>query len=138
MRKDMLLSWLVVFAVWMAGSYVVHETLLHDDYARLASLFRPESDAQRYFPFMILAHVLMAGAFVWIYSRGAEARPWVGQGVRFGLAVALLTVVPTYMIYFAVQPMPGATVAKQILFDGILVILLGVITAAIQRRPATS
>ena len=44
---------------------------------------------------------------------------------RFGLAVALLAVVPTYMIYYAVQPMPGALVVKQILVDGILLLLLG-------------
>ncbi|HXG45538.1 MAG TPA: hypothetical protein VNJ71_12370 [Gemmatimonadales bacterium] len=136
MTRQLLLAWLVVFVVWMAGSYVVHDTLLHDDYAQLASLFRPESDAARYFPLMILAHLIMAGAFVWIYSRGVEPAPWVGQGVRFGLAVALLTIVPTYLIYFVVQPMPGSTVVKQIAFDGILVVLLGVVVAAIYRRPA--
>jgi len=51
---------------------------------------------------MILAHVILSGALVWIYVRGAEAKPWMAQGVRFGVAVALLTVVPTYMIYFVV------------------------------------
>jgi hypothetical protein len=44
----------------------------------------------------------MAGAFVWIYSRGVADAPWVPQGLRFGLAVALLTVVPTYTIYYVV------------------------------------
>ena len=55
----------------------------------------------QYIPLMLLAHVLLAGSFVWIYTRGREpGKPWMGQGVRFGIAVALLTVVPTYMIYF--------------------------------------
>lgn len=49
-----------------------------------------------------MAHVIMAGAFVWIYSRGVADAPWVPQGLRFGLAVALLTVVPTYTIYYVV------------------------------------
>jgi hypothetical protein len=40
--------------------------------------------------------------------RGVEAKPWVAQGERFGIAVALLTVWPTYLIYYVVQPMPGA------------------------------
>jgi hypothetical protein len=30
----------------------------------------------------------------------------MAQGVRFGVAVALLTIVPSYLIYFVVQPMP--------------------------------
>jgi len=44
---------------------------------------------------MILAHVILAGAFVWIYSRGVEAKPWLAQGFRFGLAIALPTRVRT-------------------------------------------
>jgi len=90
--------------------------------------------AQGYFGWMLLAHVLVAGAFVWIYERGISAeRPWLGQGLRFGLAVALLTVVPTYLIYYAVQPMSGTLVAKQVLFDAIGVVVLGVIAGWMYR-----
>ncbi len=133
------LRWVVVFVVWMAGSFVVHGTLLHADYAALSNLFRPEADAQRYFPLMILAHVIMAGAFVWIYSRGIEAKPWLPQGIRFGIAVALMTVVPTYMIYYVVQPMPSALVVKQIVLDGILLVVLGAVAAFLYRqKPANA
>jgi hypothetical protein len=40
------------------------------------------------------------------------------------------------MIYYVVQPMPGPVVVKQIVFDGILMVILGMITAFIYRRPA--
>lgn len=136
MTKKFLFAWLVVFVAWMAGSFVVHGTLLRADYAQLPNLFRPEAEAQQYFPLMILAHVIMAAAFVWIYSRGVEATPWAGQGLRFGSAVALMTVIPTYTIYFVVQPMPGGHVVKQIVFDTILVVILGVIAASIYRHPS--
>ena len=136
MNKRFFVAWVVIFVAWMAGSFVVHGVLLHDDYAKLSGLFRAEADAQTYFPLMILAHVILAGAFVWIYSRGVEARPWLPQGIRFGLAIAALTIVPTYIIYYVVQPMPGLTVAKQIVFDGILVVILGVIAAFMYRERA--
>lgn len=136
MNKKFFIAWIVVFVAWMIGSIVVHGVLLHEDYASLPGLFRPEADAQQYFPLMILAHVIMAGAFAWIYSRGAEARPWLAQGLRFGLAVALLTVVPTYTIYYVVQPMPGMHVVKQIVFDGILMLILGVLVAFVYREAA--
>ena len=84
-------------------------------------------------PLMLLAHVILSGAFVWIYSRGVEEAPWMGQGLRFGLAVALLTAVPTYMIYHVVQPMPGPIAVKQIVFDSILLMVLGVLVAFLQR-----
>ena len=135
MGKRFLISWIVLFVLWMLGSFVVHGLLLHDDYAKLPNLFRPEADAQQYFPLMLLAHVLLAGAFVWIYSRGVEAKPWLSQGVRFGVAVALLTVVPTYLIYYVVQPMPGMVAAKQIVFDSILLVILGIVAAWLYREP---
>ena len=135
MNKQFLFSWIVVFVVWMAGSFVVHGMLLHDDYARLPNLFRPDAEAQQYFPFMILAHVVMAAAFTWIYSRGQEAKAWLPQGLRFGLAIALLTVIPTYTIYYVVQPMPGMHVVKQIVYDSILLLILGAAVAYMRRGP---
>jgi hypothetical protein len=133
MNKRFVTAWVVVFIAWMAGSFLVHGMLLHDDYMTVPHLFRPEEEAQQYFPLMLLAHVILAGAFVWIYSRGVEDAPWVGQGIRFGLAVALLTVVPTYIIYHVVQPMPGQIAVKQIVFDGILIVALGVLVAFLYR-----
>src|SRR5205814_10290799 len=114
---------------------VVLGVVLHDDYSRLVNLFRTEAESQLYCPVVVLAHVLLSGAFVWIYARGAEAKPWLGQGLRFGVAIDLLTMVPTYLIYYVVQPMPGVVVAKQIVFDGILMLILGSIAAFLYRQP---
>jgi hypothetical protein len=137
MNKKFIIAWIVLFVAWFIGSFVVHGVLLHPDYMQLTNLYRTESDAQQHFPLMILAHVILSGAFVWIYSRGAEAKPWVAQGVRFGIAIALLTTVPTYMIYFVVQPMPGSVVVKQMIFDSALMVILGLIVAWLYRNAAT-
>ena len=133
MNKKLIIAWIVLFVAWFMGSFVVHGVLLRSDYLKLTNLFRAEEDQQNYFPLMILAHVILSGAFVWIYARGVEAKPWLAQGVRFGVAVALLTVVPTYLIYFVVQPMPGEVVIKQMVFDGSLMVILGVIVAWLYR-----
>jgi len=129
MNSKFFIAWLVVFIAWFIGSYIVHGVLLNGDYMALSMLFRTPADSQKYFPLMILAHVLLSGAFAWIYARGVESKPWVAQGVRFGIAVAFLTTVPTYLIYYCVQPMPGELVVKQIIFDGILMVILGVLVA---------
>ncbi len=34
--------------------------------------------------------IISWGAFVWIYQRGTEDKPWVQQGLRFGIAIALV------------------------------------------------
>jgi hypothetical protein len=137
MNKKFAIAWLVLFVAWFLGSFVVHAVLLRSDYMQLSFLFRPAGDQQRYFPLMILAHVILSGAFVWIYARGVEAKPWMAQGVRFDFAVALLTVVPTYTIYFVIQPMPGEVVIKQIVCDGLLLVILGAIVAWLYRNVAT-
>lgn len=136
MNKKFLLAWLAVFVIWMLGSFVVHGLILGDAYAQLPELYRTEAETESLFPLMLLAHVIMAGAFVWIYSRGIEERAWLPQGLRFGVAVALLALVPTYIIYYVVQPLPGTMVVQQIIFDAILVLLLGVLVAYLYRERA--
>jgi hypothetical protein len=134
--KKFLLSWVLLFVLWMAGSYLVHAVLLTGEYSQLPNLFRTTAETEKYSIFMLLAHVLMAGAFAWIYARGISSAPWLGQGIRYGFAIAFMTVVPTYMIYYVVQPLPGSMVVKQILYDGALVVVLGVVVAWVQRGSA--
>jgi hypothetical protein len=140
MNRKFFIAWIVLFVAWFAGSFVVHGLLLGGDYKALeGTLFRTETDAHQYFPWMIVAHVLLSGAFVWIYAKGVESRDWFPQGLRYGVAIALLTIVPTYIIYFVVQPTPQALMIKQIIFDGALMLVLGVIVAFMYRdagRPA--
>ncbi len=136
MNKKFLIAWVVIFVVWFMGSFVVHGLLLHADYMQMTGLFRTDGDQQKFFPLMILAHLILSGSFVWIYARGAESKPWMAQGLRFGIAVALLTAVPTYTIYYVVQPMPGDVAVKQILFDGILMLILGTVVAWLYRGTA--
>jgi hypothetical protein len=138
-NRKLIISWALVFLVWMLGNFLIQAVLLSNDYGQLPNLFRPEAETMRYFPFEILAlvaigwskdvplaemtlyfpfeilaHVIMAGALAWVYSKGVSATPWFPQGLRFGVAVALLTAVPTYLIYYAVQPLPGMLVVKQV------------------------
>ena len=132
MNAKFLIAWLVILILWFAGGFVVHELLLGADYTT-TNLMRSEEDAKQLMAWMIVAHVIMAGAFVWIYARGKEAKPWLGQGLRFGLAVALLAVVPIYLIYYVVQPLPGMLVVKQIVFDTIVTLVLGAVVAFLYR-----
>lgn len=133
MKTNFAISAAVMAVTSLVLGFVVHGWLLAPDYLRLTSLFRPEADQMGFFGFMLVAHVLIGIGFTWIYRHGREAKPFLGQGVRFGLAVAVLTVVPTYLIYYAVQPMPGDVVVKQIVFDTIAMVLMGIICAWINR-----
>ena len=130
---------IVMFVLSMLIGFTVHGALLQDDYAQLPNLLRSQAEAQQKFGWMILAHVLMALGFTWIYAKGREpGKPPLAQGLRFGVAVAVLMTVPMYLIYYAVQPWPGAVVVKQIVYDVIGVLVMGAVVGLICTGPKTA
>jgi hypothetical protein len=130
--RKLLISIVAVFVLSMASGFLIHGTILHGEYAKLPFM-RSESAARSLFGFMILANFLFACGFSWIYARGREARPWLGQGVRYGIAVTLLYVMPMYLIYYVVMPFPSDVVAQQIVFEAIGTVILGIVVAWINR-----
>jgi len=134
MDKNFLISVLVMFVATMVVGFVVHGVLLGQDYAALPNLYRGEEDSQNYFHLMLLAHVQMAIGLTWIYRMGRDDSPWLGQGLRFGIAIVVLMTIPTYMIYFAVQPMPEALAVKQIMYDTAAMLLMGMLVALLNRK----
>jgi hypothetical protein len=132
--KTFAIAWVVAFVVWMFASFVVHGVLLAGEYRALPSLFRSEADGAAHMPFLLIAHVTASGALAWIYGRGVQPRPWIGQGVRFGLAAACLLPMYMYLVYFAVQPMPPALVVRQVIFDSTAIVLVSLGVAFVHRR----
>jgi len=133
------ISGVVMSVLFLMSGFVVHGVLLHNDYAQLPNLLRPEAEAQGYFMWMLLADALMGFGFTWIYLKGHEpGKPAVGQGLRFGIAIAVLMTIPMYLIYYAVQPWPGAVVVKQIVYDVISVLVMGVVVALINQGPKSA
>jgi uncharacterized BrkB/YihY/UPF0761 family membrane protein len=133
MKNRFWISVVAMFVMAMGIGILVHGTLLHNDYARLPNLMRSEEASMKMFPFMIGAHVLIALGFTWIYFVGRQDKPWLAQGVRYGLAVAVLSTIPTYLIFYAVMPFPSDLVAQQIVFDTIGMVLMGIAIAWINR-----
>lgn len=134
MNKQFLISVVVMFVATMAVGFVVHATLLAPDYAALPNLYRPNEESQNYFHFMLLAHVLIAIGLTWVYRMGRDDSPWIGQGLRFGVAMVVLMTIPIYMMYYAVQPTPESLVIKQSLFDTAGMLLLGLLVALMNRK----
>jgi len=136
MNIKFLISFVAAFVVWMVGSFAVHGTWLAEIYAGMTNMMRPDEEQMGLIHFMLLAHVFLAAAFVWIYQRGNEEKPWLAQGVRFGLAIALVSVIPMFMIYYVVQQTPGDLAVRQIIGDTAVLIVVGIVTAFLNRSGA--
>ncbi len=133
MGKNFFVAWIVGFIVWMGGDFGVHGGWLAGEYRALASLYRPEAEQMQFMPWMLGAHVIMAGAVAWIYARGQTAAPWMGQGARFGIAAGLLTSAP-YLTYYSVQPLPMGLVMNQFVGNLVVMVLVGMATAFVYRN----
>lgn len=119
------------FIVSMGAGMIFHGGVLHNDYAQIPNLMRTDADAMGYLPFMIASHLIKGSAFAWVYQQGVSGGSWITQGIRYGIAMALLITVPLYLVYYAVQPMPGTLVTKQIIFDTIGTLLMAIVVAFI-------
>ena len=130
MNTKFIVSCLVMAVASLMVGFLVHGLALQNDYARLPGLYRTEAAQQGQFVYMLLAHLLIGIGLTWIYRRGHEAgKSVLSQGARFGAAIAVVSIIPGFLIYFAVQPLPSDLVAQQIVFGSIGLVLLGVIVA---------
>ncbi len=136
------ISGIVATVLFYFLSFIVHGLILSSDYMQIMSqtpLFRTEEDAFRHMPFMLLADIIMGFAFAWIYRQGiTRGEPWLVQGVRFGVAAALLSSVPHYIIYYVIQPGPAVVVIKQIILQTIAIVIVGIVVAWLNRGEAAT
>ena len=137
MNARSVISVVAVFLLSMGLSTVLHGMILGADYARLVTqgVYRTPEGARELMGFMALGNLLFAIGFTWIYRAGRNARPWLGQGVRFGIAVALLYTIPMFLTYYVVQPTPSDLAAKQAVVGSLMTVILGVVAAFINRDP---
>lgn len=120
----------VVFILSCAFGTIIHAFLLNNDYQQVAQLYRSAP----------ILYMIFAGYFgfavgsVWLYTKGVEDKPWLGQGLRFGLAIWLVVSVTSFFIEYATQPIPESLFVKQLGYELVNKLILGVVTAAILQK----
>jgi hypothetical protein len=130
----LILAVIAAFLISFVWGFLAHGMLLRPEYAQLPALFRPDSEAMAYLPYLFLSHLVKGFAFAWVYRQGiTPGVPWLLQGFRFGIIASLLIVVPLYLVYFAVQPVPATVVTKQMLADTVGTMLMALAVAFILR-----
>jgi hypothetical protein len=129
--KKLVLTIVVVFIVANLTGFLIHAFLLAPDYMAVKEHYRPEGSEKMIF--ICLAYLAFAIGAVFAYAKGVENKPWLGQGLRFGIVLWLILTIPSFFIAYAVQPVPTILMVKQVLFEGIDKVVLGLVTAALYR-----
>ncbi len=136
MDKRFWISAVVMTIAAVLLGYVVHGVLLAADYTALGPIMRTPEDSAHYLPWMLLADAAYGLGITWIYRQGyTPAKSALSQGLHCGFAIALVSVIPMFLIYYAVEPLPGMLVAKQECFALVQMLLLGVLVALLNPSP---
>ena len=129
-----LLRTVLIAVVMFALGFVGHQLLLGRDYAAIEPIMRSKADMQSHMPFALINCLVFSAAFVWIYSQGRSAKPWLGQGVRFGIAVWAIASVPLYLTNYVIEPWPGIFVGKILAWEFAAALVLGMLVAALAKN----
>ena len=133
-----LLASLAVFIASSLFNFAIHGFILQPEYRTYPGLLRDLADGQSHTLYLILSFLIFSPAFVWMYSRGVSSAPWVGQGVRYAIAIWFIATVSRYLTYYAIQPWSAGTVLRQIVYELPMMIVLGLIVAWFFRGSAVS
>ncbi len=78
--KKLLLAIVAAYIVLMLTNYLVHEVWLMSDYAAIPASHRSPAGIMHRFWAMAVGQFFFAALFAYIYTRGAEKKPWIVQG----------------------------------------------------------
>jgi hypothetical protein len=116
---------------------VLHGVMLKPSYAELpAGMMRSEADFGAHFHWLALGHLLLALGATWVYAYGAENKPWMAQGIRYGLALWTIAVLYPNFVMFAVQPWSRGIMVKGTLADLVVMLVAGLCIAGVYRGTA--
>lgn len=135
--KSKIVAVIAGFFIQVVGLYLIHSIWLAQDYIATASLWRPMEARYARAWAALLGTLIYAVSAVWIYARGMKSKPWIGQGIRFGILLALVTVVYDSLAAWDMMAVPASLVAKWIIGEGLLCIVFSLIVAAICQPKST-
>lgn len=135
--KKYLIAVVAVFVAYSGLGYLIHEVLLEADYQPLVgTILRGVEEFGRRLPFLYLGNLVFALAFCRIYVQGYEPQKnWIGQGLRFGLIMALL-LAPMALTAFVVYPVTGMLAVKWVIFGSLQILIASLVAAGLYQTHA--
>ena len=136
--KKYMIATLVVYVVYSALSFVIHNIILEAEYEPMVgTVLRTVSDFGLRAPLLYLGNLVFALAFCAIYTYGYEpGKGWVGQGIRYGLLMGTL-LAPVAVTEYVVYPVAGALALKWLVFGYAQALVCGLVLAALYTLPAS-
>jgi hypothetical protein len=123
------------FVVLAVLEFVVNGVLLAGIYMQTASVWRPEAEMVSLSWLFWLAYLVFAPVFTLIYSQGFESnKQGIGQGLRFGIYVGLLTAIPMNLIWYVVLPIPASLAVYWAIAGMVEMLAMGITVGLIYKK----
>jgi hypothetical protein len=136
--KKLVIAIVVAYVFLMATNYLVHSVWLMPDYDAIPLSHRNTEQIMHRFWAMALGQLFFAAMFAYIYARGRENKPWMRQGIRYGIVMTFMTVIPYSLSEYVVYLVPHMLAVKWMVAGGIQLVILGLIVAAICKDGPTT
>jgi uncharacterized membrane protein (DUF485 family) len=129
--KKLILAIVVGYILLMGTNYLVHDIWLMPDYNKIPLSFRTQTEIMHRFWAMAIGQFLFTALFAYIYQRGAEKKPWVGQGIRYAILITLFTVIPYSLSEYDVYNVPHHLAIRWMVAGFVQLLILGLVVAGI-------
>jgi len=129
--KKLIIAIVVAYAVLMGTNYLIHSVWLMPDYDAIPLSHRSIVGIMDRFWAVALGQFFFAALFSYVYTRGMQRKPWLGQGIRYGILMTFLTMVPFSLSEYDTFIVPYGLVIKWMIAGGLQLLLLGIIVAAV-------
>jgi hypothetical protein len=137
MNKKLWIGFIAVYVGMTLTNFVIHQVMLGGLYrsASMASLMRPMGESMLWIHFVTAA--IASFFFVLIFSKGYESKG-IGEGIRYGFFVGMLTSIPMAYDTYAEMPIPYSLALQWFLYGLIQYIILGIIAAMVYGKKEAS
>lgn len=123
---------IAVFVFLLIIELIFHKVLLIGCYDEYTQTIRPGFLNSWYAIWLFLGYLIFAFGFCFVFTKGYENKG-IGEGIRYGLYIAIAFVVSSSLIGYAVCAIPLKLIVAWIIGYPIIMILAGIIIAAIYR-----
>jgi uncharacterized glyoxalase superfamily protein PhnB len=126
----------VAFVVSQILAIAVHGFILASDYAPFYGTLLRSSQAGPSWQMLFLpvAHLCFISTLVWVYARLRLEGSRTVQGLKLGFVGWIMGQAPLWLLWYAEQPWPGVLVVKQLGYELVSSLFIGLAIAAVARQ----
>ena len=135
--KKLIGAIVAAFVILFVAGFLVHGMWLGTTYRQMRDAgfsFRPEDTMRLKLWGVWVSDALYSILFVWIYAKGRDEKPWMAQGIRYGILMTFFTVVPSTINDYVVYNLPHTLVLHWMIAGLFTLVLMGLAAATILKK----